>query len=170
MNELDYAICVLLAASLLIGIYRGAVREVFNIAGWILAFILAHAFAPHVATLFADWMTEPVIKQIVAWLIIFLSVIVIVALIASLASELVRKLGLSTLDRVLGALIGLVRGFVVIVALALAAGLTKIPQTPVWRSAAATPWLEVAALYARGILPDNIASRIKYRPAATQST
>ena len=170
MNELDYAIIAMLVISLAIGIYRGAVREVFNIAGWILAFMLAHAFATNIASLFADWATEPTIKLVAAWLLIFLVVLLVVALIASLASELVKKLGLGTIDRVLGAGIGLLRGALVVLGLTLAAGLTKLPQAPLWRSAALTPWLEIAAQYARGILPDSIASRVKYRQPATQST
>jgi membrane protein required for colicin V production len=170
MNELDYAILGMLVISIAIGVYRGAVREVFNIAGWVLAFILAHAFAADIARLFADWATEPTIKLLAAWLAIFLTVVLVVALLASLLSEFVKKLGLGTVDRILGAGIGLLRGGLVVLALTLAAGLTRLPQAPLWRTSALTPWLEVAAQYARGILPDNIASRIKYRPSFTQAT
>ena len=168
MNELDYAIIALIAISIMVGIVRGAIREIINFAGWIVAFILAHAFAQSLAGHFADWMTEPIYRMVVAWVSIFLFVLVISAMLASLVSELVRKLGLGGLNRTFGAMIGLLRGVLVLLVLSLAAGMTKFPQSALWKSAAATPWLEVAALHAPALLPESLASRITYRAPALQ--
>lgn len=167
MNALDYAIISVLLVSTLIGIFRGAIREVLNVGGWVLAFMLAHAFAGSLAAWFADWAVDPVLRLVMAWSAILLVVLVVVALIASLASELMRKLGLGGLDRGLGAIVGLARGAVVLVALALAAGLTRMPQSVLWRDAAMTSSLEVAALYSRSLLPDTVAARINFRPPST---
>lgn len=170
MNEIDYAIIALVVISIIVGIVRGAIREVTNIAGWILAFVLAHAYAQNLAGYFADWMAEPVYRTVVGWLSIFLFVLVISGMLASLVSELVRKLGLGGLNRVLGAIIGVLRGGLVLLVLTLAAGMTKFPQSALWKNAAATPWLEAAALHARALLPESLASRITYRaPGVRQS-
>ena len=169
MNELDYAIIAVLIVSVLIGVLRGAIRELMNVFGWVLAFVLANAFADKLAMWFADWAADPVLRLVMAWAAIFLLVLIIVALVASLASELMRKLGLGGLNRGLGAFVGLARGFVVLVALALGAGLTRLPQSTLWREAAMTQWLEVAALYSRGLLPDTVAARIKYRLPSAQT-
>ncbi len=169
MNALDYAIIMVLLVSVLVGIVRGAVRELLNMGGWLLAFLLAHAFADDLAAWFAEWAADPVLRMVMAWMTIFLLVLVVVALIASLASELMRKLGLGGLNRSLGALAGFARGLVLLIALALGAGLTKIPQSPMWRQAFLTPWLEVAALYSRSLLPDTIAIRIKYRSSPARA-
>ena len=163
MNAVDYAIIVLMLLSVAAGAVRGAIREVLNIAGWVLAYIIAHAFAADLAPLFADWVGEPVARTVLAWAGIFLVVVVLVSLIASLLSEVVRKLGLSSLDRGVGALIGVARGLLVLLAITLAVGLTKIPQSPLWREAVLTPWMELAAMYTRGVLPDAIAAKVKYR-------
>ena len=167
MNELDYIVIAILLISIAIGFLRGAVREVLNVAGWILAFILSHAFAPNLAAYFADWAAEPMVRLVVAWLAIFLLVLVVVAMVASLLSELMRKLGLGGLDRGVGGAVGLLRGALLLVALTLAVGLTKLPQSSVWRESAITPTLEIAALYARSVLPESVAARIKYRTVAT---
>lgn len=166
MNAIDYGIIVLMLASVGIGIVRGAIREVMNIIGWVLAYMLAHAYAADLAPLFADWVGEPVARTVLAWASVFLIVVVVSALIASLASELVRKLGLSTLDRGVGALIGVARGLLVLLALTLAAGLTRIPQSNAWREATLTPWMEIAAIHARGVLPESIAARVRFRGQA----
>ena len=163
MNELDYAVIVILLISIGIGVLRGAVREVLNIAGWVLAFILSHAFAPSLAAHFSDWAAEPVVRLVVAWVAVFMLVLVVVGMIASLLTELMRKLGLGGLDRGVGGAVGLLRGALVLVALTLAAGLTKLPQTAMWRESAIAPTLEIAALYSRAVLPEAVASRIKYR-------
>ena len=163
MNELDYAIIVVVLVSVGIGAWRGSIREIINIASWVAAFILAHAFSADLVPYFADWMAEPVYRVIVAWIVIFVAVLIFASLMASVLSELVRKLGLSALDRVLGALIGLLRGALVVVVLALAAGMTKFPQSALWKNAALTPSIEVAALYARALLPQSLASKILYR-------
>lgn len=162
MNELDYGVLAILLVSLLIGIWRGAIREVVNIAGWVIAFFVAQAYAPDLKDHLSEWMADPAVKTIVAWLVIFLAVMVSVSVIGSLIAEGVRKLGLGFLDRGLGAVVGLARGALIAVLLALAAGLTTFPRTPMWKGAAFTPWLETMALYVRTWLPDNLAGRIVF--------
>jgi membrane protein required for colicin V production len=163
MNGIDYAIIGLMLISIGVGMLRGAIREVMNIVGWVLAFIIAHSFAASIAPLFSDWVGEPVARTVLAWASLFLGALIVSSLITSLLTEVVKKLGLSSLDRGVGALIGVARGLLLLLAITLAAGLTKIPQNPLWKEAAFTPWLEVAALYARGVLPDSVAAKIRYR-------
>ena len=163
MNELDYAIIGVMLLSVIVGAVRGAIREVMNIAGWVIAFILAHSFAPNLAAYFADWAVEPVLRLVAAWVVIFLVVLLGVALVSSLVTGMVKKLGLGGLDRGLGAVIGVARGALVLLVLTLGLGLTKMPQSALWKDAALTPWLEVAALYSRSLLPDRVAARIQYR-------
>ncbi len=172
MNAIDYAIIVLMLVSIGVGVVRGAMREVINIIAWVLAFILAHGFAADIAPYFAEWVGEPVARVVLAWVAIFAVVLIAGSLVASLLSEVVRKLGLSTLDRGVGALIGVARGLLVLLVVTLAVGFTKIPQTPLWKNAALTPWLELAALYARGVMPEQVAAKIRFRvvPSLIPST
>ena len=67
-------------------------------------------------------------------------------------------------------MIGLLRGILVIIVMALAAGMTKFPQSALWKNAALTPPVEVAALYARALLPQSLASKILYRVPAAAKT
>jgi membrane protein required for colicin V production len=163
MNMLDLAVIVVVIISVGVGIFRGAIREVLNIAGWLMAFILAHTYASELAKYFADWASEPVLREVSAWLAIFLGVLIGTSLLASLLSGMAKKMGLSSIDRGLGAAIGLARGGVIVLGVTLAVGLTTLPQASTWRTATVTPWLEAAALYSRNMLPDSIAARIRYR-------
>ncbi len=171
MNGVDYAIIVLMLLSIGVGVIRGAIREVMNLIGWVLAFVLAYTYAGSLAPQFSEWVGDPLARTVLAWATIFLSVIVLAALVASLLSEVVRKLGLSALDRGVGALIGFARGVLMLLAITLIVGLTRVPQSAPWREAALTPWLEIVALYAKGVLPDSIAAKIRYRvPASSQKS
>ncbi len=169
MNGFDYAIIILMLLSIGVGIIRGAMREVMNIIGWVLAFIVAHAFAADLAPHFSDWVGEPVVRMVLAWTAIFAVVVIVASLVASLLSEVVKKLGLTTLDRGVGALIGLARGLLILLALTLALGMTSVPQSPLWKNAVLTPWLEVAAMHARAVLPIAIAEKIRFRAAILSS-
>jgi membrane protein required for colicin V production len=165
MNAIDIAVALLVLLSIGVGVLRGAIREVMNIIGWVLAFILAHAYAKDIAPLFAEWAGEPAVRTVLAWIAIFLGALVVCALIASLLSEVVRKFGLSGLDRGVGALIGLARAVLILLAITLAIGLTRIPQTETWKQATVTPTLEAMALYARGVLPESVAAKVSFRAA-----
>jgi membrane protein required for colicin V production len=170
MNELDYAIVAIVFGSLLIGIWRGAIREIVNIAGWVIAFFVAQSFAPELKNYLAEWMADPSVRMVVAWLAVFLIVMIAVSVLGSLISEGVRKLGLGMLDRALGAVVGALRGGLIVLLLTLAAGLTTFPKSPIWKDAALTQWLETMALYVRSELPESLAKRITYdRPKAHQS-
>jgi membrane protein required for colicin V production len=168
MNELDYAVILVMVISVGVGVFRGAIHEIMHIVGWVLAFVLAYNTAGRLAPYFADWMSEPVYRVALAWLAVFVAVLIAASLIASLLSEVVRKLGLGGLDRAVGGVIGAARGVLVLVALTLAAGMTKFPQTSLWRNAASTAALEAVAMHARALLPESLASRIFYRQAPPQ--
>ena len=162
MNVLDYAVLGIFAVSLLIGVWRGAIREIVNVMGWVIAFIAAQAFAPEFGVYLSDWMTDPSVRVVVAWLIIFIAVMMGISLAGSLIAEGVRKLGLGPQDRSLGAVVGLLRGGLIVLLLTLAAGLTTFPNATIWKDAALTPWLETMALCARPLLPESLARRIAY--------
>jgi membrane protein required for colicin V production len=162
MNALDYAVLGICAVSLLIGVWRGAIREIMNVVGWVIAFIAAQAFAPEFGPYLSDWMADPSVRMVVAWLIVFIAVMMAISLVGSLIAEGVRKLGLGLQDRSLGAVVGLLRGGLIVLLLTLAAGLTTLPNAPIWKDAVVTPWLETMALYTRSLLPETLAKRITY--------
>ena len=45
LNQLDWVILAVLAASSILGVWRGVVKEVFSVAGWIAGFIFAFRHA-----------------------------------------------------------------------------------------------------------------------------
>lgn len=167
MNALDCAVLVFLLICLGAGFIRGAIRELVYILGWVVGFMLAQTFAADAAKLLAEWMNEPLGRYVLAWLLIFLSVLMLFSLIGSLIAGAVRKLGLGGLDRLGGVAIGAAKGALVLILLAMMAGLTTIPSSTLWKQSTLSPWLERAALQAKQLLPADLAARITFGKSRT---
>src|SRR5690606_7616648 len=103
----------------LLAMYRGLTREVLSILSWIAAaaavlyFVLFHK---DIAQGLASEINAPVaIAQIAIGAIIFLIVLVIVHLITARISDTILDSRVGMIDRILGFLFGLARGFVLVV-------------------------------------------------------
>jgi membrane protein required for colicin V production len=162
MNGLDFFVLTVVILSVAVGVYRGAIREVLHLAGWVVAFIFSSSFASQLAPYFADWMSEPAFRVALAWVAIFLGVLMVTSLLASLLTEVLHRFGLDGLNRVAGGAIGLARAGLVILVFTWLAGMTKFPQTAWWKNSATAPWLTHVAMSLKTFLPESIASRISY--------
>jgi membrane protein required for colicin V production len=159
---LDYAFLAVLALSMLIGVWRGLVREVFSLAGWIAAFVAAALLAAEAARLIPPDFATPLARTVICGVAIFLVVLVVVSLTGMLTSKAFRAAGLGVADRTLGGAFGFARGALICALAVLVAGMTTVPREPFWRQAALTAPLETAVIAAKPYLPPAVAERVKY--------
>jgi membrane protein required for colicin V production len=159
----DYAVLAIVAASVLLGAWRGLVSEVLALAAWVAALLTARELAPGMAPVFSDWLKEPALQYAAAFAVIVVAVLVTVALTRLALSRLLRAIGLGPLDRFLGAVFGVARGVLVVLLCVLVGGLTMLPQQAWWRQAWLAPPLETAVLASKPWLPAAVAKRIRYR-------
>ncbi|MBC7164735.1 MAG: CvpA family protein [Roseovarius sp.] len=121
---IDGVVALFLVLSALLAYSRGLVREALAIAGWIVAGILAFAFAPQVAPLVKE---IPVVGEFIAdscelgmigaFAAVFAVVLIVASLITPLFSSLIQRSALGGVDQGLGFIFGVVRG-VLLVAIA----------------------------------------------------
>lgn len=163
MTILDYAVLAIVAASVLLGAWRGLASEVLALAAWVAAFLAGRELAPAMAPVFGEWLKEPAWQYAAAFASIVMAVLVAVALARLALSRLLRAIGLGPLDRFLGAVFGVARGVLVVIMCVLIGGLTALPQQAWWRQARLAPPLETAVLAAKPWLPAEVAKRIRYR-------
>ena len=161
MTWLDYGVIAVLVLSIAWGAWRGLVHEVLSLAGWIMAFLAANLLAGPLSESFPANM-RPEFRVVGAWVLVFVVTLVVTALATTLVTRFVRVSVLQSLDRWLGALFGLLRGLVIIVAFAVAAGLTALPTTTVWKGSASGYSLAQTVLQLRPWLPPALANRLKY--------
>ncbi len=162
MTWLDYALIAVVGISALVGIWRGLVREVFALAGWIAAIAVAMLFAGEAAELIPSGFATPLVRTVIAFSVLFLVILMAVSIAGLLFTKAVRAVGLGLADRTLGGVFGFARGALILLVLALAAGLTALPKEPFWREAKLAPPLETAAIAVKPYLPPALADKVRY--------
>ncbi|MDP2825454.1 MAG: CvpA family protein [Sulfuritalea sp.] len=163
MTAFDYAVLTIIAASGLLGLWRGVVSEILALAAWIVAFFVARAEASAVAGWLSGQIAEPGMRLAAAYVLVFVGVLLVFAIARMLISLLLKAAGLGFLDRLLGAAFGVLRGIVVVWVAVLVAGMTPLPKADWWRDAMLAPPLETAVIAAKPWLPADAAKRIRFR-------
>lgn len=163
MTLFDYFVLAVMAISLLVGVARGVVSEILALVAWVAAFIAARLWAVPVGNLLLADLPDPLWRQLAGFVGVFVAVLIGFALLRWVTTLLLKAAGLRPLDRVVGALFGVVRGMLVLLILVLLAGLTPLPQQQWWRQATFAPPLETGVLAVKPWLPPELAKRIQYR-------
>jgi membrane protein required for colicin V production len=148
-SYLDVALLAILALSGIVAMYRGLTREVLSILSWLAAagacvfFVLKYK---EEARSIADQFHAPVlVAQVAVGGIIFLIVLIIVHLITARISDTVLDSRVGAIDRILGLLFGLARGFVLVVIpfMFYESFVDKPEQQYPWvRDAMSRPWIK----------------------------
>ena len=133
MASLDWIFAAVLLASMLIGAWRGLVFEVLSLLGWVVSFVLAQWFAQDVA----DWLpmgsAAGPLRYAAGFAVVFVGAVFACGFLSWLAKKLVEAVGLRPADRTLGAVFGVLRGLVLLLALAVVAALTPLHDAPWWQ-------------------------------------
>jgi len=148
---------------MLLGLWRGVVSELIGIAAWILAVILARAWAPELSREFVRWLADPALQYVAAFAAIVGAVLLLAAVVRLMVRGLLRAIGLGVVDRFLGMVFGVVRGVLLILAGVLVGGLTMAPKQDWWRDAVLAPPLETAVVACKPWLPREWSNKIRYR-------
>lgn len=163
MTAFDYVVVGVVAASALLGLWRGVVSEILALVAWVVAFVAARQFGADTGVLFSPWIAEGVWRTAAGMAAVFVGVLLSFGLARLLLALLLRAVGLGVLDRMLGACFGVVRGAAIVLAGVMVGGMTAWPQQVWWREATLAPPLETAVVAMKPWLPPEVAKRIRYR-------
>jgi membrane protein required for colicin V production len=159
----DYAVLAMIAASSLLGLWRGVVSEVLALVAWVAAFMAARTWAEAAGHYFVGVVAEPTMRYAAGFVAVLVAVLVVFAVGRFVLSLLLRAVGLGFADRLLGAGFGVLRGGLIAFVVVLVAGMTSLPKAVWWREAVLAPPLETAVIAAKPWLPAEVAKRIRYR-------
>jgi membrane protein required for colicin V production len=159
----DYAVLVMVAASAMLGLWRGVVSELLALVAWVAAFMAARTWAEAAGGHLAGLVAEPTLRYAAGFVVVLLMVLVVFAVGRFVLSLLLRAVGLGLADRLLGACFGVLRGGLIAFVVVLVAGMTSLPKAVWWREAMLAPPLETAVIAAKPWLPAEVAKRIRYR-------
>ena len=161
LAPLDWICVAVLLVSLLVGAWRGLVVEVLSVASWLAAFVLAQWFAPDVAAkLPMAGAAEPV-RYAAGFVLVFVATLFAGALIGFVVSKLLSAVGLGAVNRLLGALFGVLRGVLLILAATVVVGLTPWKSSAEWHASTGARWATAALGTLKPLLPQEFG---KYLP------
>lgn len=162
MTGFDYTVIALVLLSALLGWWRGLVYEVLSLLGWVAAYVVARQFAADAAPLMPAALGTMDVRVAAAFVLLFVATLIVGGFVAWGLSKLVKWVGLGWLDGSLGALFGLLRGVLMVMALMLLAGLTDFPKQRFWRDAWLSKPLESVVLAVKSRLPQDVVQRLHY--------
>ncbi|MBA4176851.1 MAG: colicin V synthesis protein [Leptothrix sp. (in: Bacteria)] len=157
MSWLDWALLAVLSVSVVIGLVRGFVFECLSLAGWVVAWFAAQWAAPMLAPHVPVGAAGSALNLGSAFTLTFVAAIVVWSLLSRLIRMLVHATPLSVPDRLLGAGFGVLRGGVLLLALATVVTLTPAAQSTTWRTSHGARWLGQALQVLKPLLPEPAA-------------
>jgi membrane protein required for colicin V production len=153
MSVFDIAVLVIIALSALLGWWRGFMYELFSLIGWVAAYIVARTFSDQALPYVPEAIGNEGVRSATAFAALFVVTLVVSGIVAWLLSKLAKFAGLGGVDGKFGAMFGVVRGVLVVLALVWLGGLTSLPEQAWWKNAWTSKPLQQAALYLRDYLP-----------------
>ncbi|MDN5865491.1 MAG: CvpA family protein [Gammaproteobacteria bacterium] len=161
----DYVILAIVVFSALVGMIRGFTREIFSLASWIGAFVVAVLLVDPASRLIAPWIPGEQLTLILAFVGLFALTLLAGMVISHFASMLVERAKLGRVDRALGLFFGIVRGYVAVAALVVVASFTQIPQSDWWKQSLLIPWTMPAATWIARHLPQSRLDKVEAQKA-----
>ena len=156
----DWIFLGTLVLSMVVGAWRGLVFEMISVGSWIAAFVLAQWFAPAVAHWLPMSSDNEALRYGIGFLMVFVGTVFAGGLIAFVVKKVLAAVGLSPADRMLGAIFGVVRGVVILLALTLIVGMTPLKSSPWWQEAQGTELAGVALHGLKPVLPEDFGKYI----------
>ncbi len=160
LGAIDWVLFGILVLSVVVGLWRGLVFEVLSLLGWVVAYIAAQWFTPLTAAHLPIGAPGSAINHAAAFACTFVLALVVWMILTRLAKMLITASPLSMLDRTLGAGFGLLRGLVVLLAIATVVAMTPAARSEAWQSSQGAAWLTVMLQGLKPVLPAEVAQHL----------
>jgi membrane protein required for colicin V production len=158
MSIADWIILGFLVLSVIGAAIEGFFHEAFNLAGLVVGYMLAAWQYHRLADWFAPHLKSPWLGEIAGFLIIFFAVLMVAGIAGQITRWAMKKAGLSTIDRVFGGVLGLVKG-VLVVAIVLTAMAAFAPAAKWLEGSELAPYFLVGGRAAIWLAPSELRHR-----------
>jgi len=155
MVWIDYVILGIVGISVLMGAWRGFVKEALSLAAWLLGFWVALAHWRGLAAWLSAYVDSPGAAAVVAFAILLIGVLLVGGVINHFVAKGMEKAGLQAYDRALGALFGVLRGCAVVAIVLLFTGLLHADRSDAWRRSQLVPFFGPLVGWLRGHLDES---------------
>lgn len=156
MTEIDWAVIIVILLSICAGGFRGVIKEVLSVLGWIIGIIFALKYSPDLAVHIPLESLGMAIRTVLAAILICVVCVLAIGILGIVLRKLLSAAHVSAEDRVLGTVFGFARGVLIVCAAVFLAGLTSAKDTQMWKRSVTIPLAEQVIDWTLPIMPDTI--------------
>src|SRR5579859_1919481 len=158
MNIADWMICAILLGNVILAAMQGFFSEVLTMAGLVLGYIVAAWKYRRLAEWFETFLKNPWLAEILGFLIIFFAILLLFGIAARLARWIMKEAGLKGFDRFLGAVVGLLKGGLMVAVILM--GMTAFqPASKLLQNSQLAPYFLVVGRAAIWLAPSELRAR-----------
>ena len=158
MTPADWLICVVVLINVVAAAMQGFFSEALSIAGLIVGYVVAAWQYRTVAERLESFLKNPWLAEVLGFLIIFFAILILFGLAARVARWVMKETGLSGFDRFLGAVLGLLKGGLMVAVILM--GMTAFqPASKFLANSQLAPYFLVVGRAAIWLAPPDLRAR-----------
>jgi membrane protein required for colicin V production len=160
MTVVDWAVVIIMAASVIAGMAQGFFRTICSLGGLVLGLSVAAWNYERLAQVFLPMVRVPAVANTIAFLLIALLIMVLIGLVGNLLAKALKMIGLGWLDSIAGAIFGFFQGVVLVVVFILVI-VAFFPQER-WLAESTLPRMFFGTLHvSTHVTPSDLSSRVR---------
>ncbi len=156
MAVLDIVIAAAVVLSIVIGLFRGFVKEAISIASLLFAIWAAMYFGAEVGALSDSWLSSRELQIWFGRILVFAVILSIGGLLGWGISKLVRLSVLSGMDRFLGSLFGFGRGILLVAVFIIGGEFAGFDNDAWWQDSTLIPQFDIIVEWIRVMAPQGL--------------
>ena len=117
--------------------------------------MLAQWFAPEAAELLPMPQSDQTLRYAAGFVLVFIASVFAAGLISALMKKIISVVGLRPVDRILGAMFGVVRGVIFLLALSVVVHMTALQESEWWLASKGGPMLMTLLKGLKPMLPEK---------------
>lgn len=160
MQMIDVIIIGVILFSVVMGFFRGFIKETLALLSWILALWVTIHFATDAAILGEGQIQSHTFRVIVAAIILFCLVLLLGALASKFISNAINAIGLGGVNRLLGIVFGFLRGMFIVTVFLFVARLMPMAQQSWWEESWVISRFQPFMVMLEHILPERVKQHV----------
>jgi membrane protein required for colicin V production len=158
MTLADWLICALVLVNVVTAAMQGFFSEALTMGGLVVGYIVAAWKYRSIAEWLESFLKNPWLAEVLGFLVIFFAIVLLFGIAARIARWLMKQSGLSGLDRFLGAVLGLLKGGLMVAVILM--GMTAFaPTSKLLQSSQLAPYFLVVGRAAIWAAPSELRAR-----------
>jgi membrane protein required for colicin V production len=158
MTIADWMICAVILINVVAAAMQGFFAEALSMAGLVVGYIVAAWKYRSLAEWFESFLKNPWLAEILGFLIIFFAILLLFGIAARIARWIMKEAGLSGFDRFLGAVLGLLKGGLMVAVILM--GMTAFqPTSKLLQNSQLAPYFLVVGRAAIWLAPSELRAR-----------